>query len=134
MKLLMMTGAAAALALTIGASAARAGDKWDGADDLPTNPLACDSSGGGTVAAKPYDGGQPTGAPNKAGKEITLVDVPLQRFLHSAELKMSRQEMKDEQKETDGNPQMKGRIRTRQREQYLGMVALINTLDEKQIN
>ena len=47
---------------------------------------------------------------------ITLVDVPLQRFLHSAELKMSRQEMKDEQKETDGNPQMKGRIRTRQRE------------------
>jgi rhamnose transport system substrate-binding protein len=75
-KLLMTTVAATALALTFGASGARAGDKWDGADDLPTNPLACDSSGGGTVAAKPYDGGKPTGAPDKAGKEITLVDVP----------------------------------------------------------
>ena len=84
MKLLMMTGAAAALALTIGASAAHAGDKRDGADDLPTNPLACDSSGGGTVAAKPYDGGQPTGAPNKAGKEITLVDVPKLIAFHKA--------------------------------------------------
>ena len=28
------------------------------------------------AAAKPYDGGQPTGAPDKAGKPITLVDVP----------------------------------------------------------
>ena len=28
------------------------------------------------AAAKPYDGGQPTGAPDKAGKPITIVDVP----------------------------------------------------------
>ena len=28
------------------------------------------------AAAKPYDGGQPTNPPDKAGKEITLVDVP----------------------------------------------------------
>jgi ABC-type sugar transport system substrate-binding protein len=75
-KFLMTTVAAAALALTFGSGGARAADKWDGADDLPTNPLACDSSGGGTVAAKPYDGGKPTGAPDRAGKEITLVDVP----------------------------------------------------------
>ena len=27
-------------------------------------------------AAKPYDGGQPTGAPDHAGKAITIVDVP----------------------------------------------------------
>lgn len=47
---------------------------------------------------------------------VTLFDVPLQRFLHSAELKMSRQEMKDELKETNGNPQIKGRLRARQRE------------------
>ena len=48
---------------------------WDGADDLPTNPLACDG-GGGEVAAKEYDGGQPKGAPDLSGQEITLVDVP----------------------------------------------------------
>ena len=30
----------------------------------------------GTVAAKPYDGGQATGAPDLAGQEIVLVDVP----------------------------------------------------------
>ena len=28
------------------------------------------------MAAKPYDGGKAVGAPDKAGKEITLVDVP----------------------------------------------------------
>src|SRR5262249_12541202 len=28
------------------------------------------------VAAKPYDGGQPSNPPNKAGKPITLVDIP----------------------------------------------------------
>ncbi len=49
--------------------------KWDGGDDLPTNPLPCDG-GAGTVAAKAYDGGTPTNAPDKAGKPITLVDVP----------------------------------------------------------
>jgi rhamnose transport system substrate-binding protein len=75
-KLLMTSVAAAALALSFGLSA-RAADKWDGADDLPTNPLACGAGGGGgTVAAKPYDGGKAVGAPDKAGKEITLVDVP----------------------------------------------------------
>src|SRR5277367_4825747 len=75
-KLLMTGVAAAALALSFGLSA-RAAEKWDGADDLPTNPLACGAGGGGgTVAAKPYDGGKAVGAPDKAGKEISLVDVP----------------------------------------------------------
>ena len=40
-----------------------------------TNPLACDATPG-TVVAKDYDGGQPTGAPDLAGKEITVIDVP----------------------------------------------------------
>lgn len=57
------------------ASTALAQDRWDGADDLDVNPLACDG-GGGEVVAKDYDGGQPTGAPDLAGQEITLVDVP----------------------------------------------------------
>src|SRR5271170_6364787 len=75
-KLLMTSVAAAALALSFGLSA-RAADKWDGADELPTNPLACAAGGAETpAAAKPYDGGKAAGAPNKAGKEITHVDVP----------------------------------------------------------
>lgn len=54
-----------------------AADRWDGADDLPVAPLACGSaSGGAAPAAMPYDGGQAQNAPDKAGKEITLVDVP----------------------------------------------------------
>jgi flagellar biosynthetic protein FlhB len=47
---------------------------------------------------------------------VALVDVPLQIFLYRAELRMSRQEIKDEGKEIEGNPQIKGRIRSRQRE------------------
>jgi ABC-type sugar transport system substrate-binding protein len=49
--------------------------KWDGGDDLPTNPLPCDG-GAGTMASKAYDGGKAVNPPDKAGKPITLVDVP----------------------------------------------------------
>ena len=74
---LLTTTAAAMFALSFAAGAANAASKWDGADDLPTSPLACDASGAAApAAAKPYDGGQPTNAPDKAGKEITIVDVP----------------------------------------------------------
>jgi flagellar biosynthesis protein FlhB len=45
-----------------------------------------------------------------------MVDVPLQSFLHKGEMKMSHQEFKEEGKESDGNPQMKGKMRQRQRE------------------
>ncbi|RFO95038.1 flagellar biosynthetic protein FlhB [Rhodoferax lacus] len=45
-----------------------------------------------------------------------LVDVPLQKFLHMGEMKMSHQEVKQEGKESDGNPQMKQKQRQRQRE------------------
>ena len=45
-----------------------------------------------------------------------LVDVPLQTFLHKDEMKMSHQEVKQEGKESDGNPQIKAKIRQRQRE------------------
>jgi flagellar biosynthetic protein FlhB len=47
---------------------------------------------------------------------VTMVDVPLQDFLHKSKMKMSQQEMKQEHKESDGNPQMKGKLRQRQRE------------------
>jgi flagellar biosynthetic protein FlhB len=47
---------------------------------------------------------------------VAMVDVPLQAFLHKSKMKMSHQEMKQEHKESDGNPQMKGKLRQRQRE------------------
>ncbi len=47
---------------------------------------------------------------------IALIDVPLQHYLHRHRLKMSKQEVKDEHKESEGNPQLKGRMRQRQRE------------------
>jgi len=47
---------------------------------------------------------------------FAMVDVPLQKFLHSDEMKMSHQEVKEEGKESDGNPQIKAKIRQKQRE------------------
>ena len=47
---------------------------------------------------------------------VALVDLPLQSMLHKSQLKMSRQEMKDEHKESDGNPEIKGKMRAKQRE------------------
>jgi rhamnose transport system substrate-binding protein len=74
-KLLLTTAAAAAVALAFAAAPSRAA-QWDGGDDLPTSPLACDAGGAAAAAAKPYDGGKPASAADKAGKEITVVDVP----------------------------------------------------------
>ena len=45
-----------------------------------------------------------------------LVDVPLQAFFFKDRLKMSHEEVKQEHKESDGNPHTKGRIRQKQRE------------------
>jgi rhamnose transport system substrate-binding protein len=50
--------------------------RWDGADDLPVNPLPCGDEPAPPMEAKPYDGGQPVNPPDLAGKDITLVDVP----------------------------------------------------------
>ena len=45
-----------------------------------------------------------------------MVDVPLQSFLHKDQMKMSYQEVKEENKESDGNPELKGKMRQKQRE------------------
>ena len=45
---------------------------------------------------------------------IALIDVPFQHWNHIRQLKMTKQEVKDESKETDGNPEQKGRIRRMQ--------------------
>ena len=47
---------------------------------------------------------------------IALFDVPMQIFLHKSRLKMSHQEVKQEHKESEGNPQLKGQLRARARE------------------
>jgi flagellar biosynthetic protein FlhB len=47
---------------------------------------------------------------------IAAVDVPWQLYQHNQQLKMSRQEIKEEMKENDGSPEMKGRIRRAQAE------------------
>jgi ABC-type sugar transport system substrate-binding protein len=72
---MMLKTLTTALSLTLIAGTALAQERWDGADDLPVNPLACDG-GAGAMAAKDYDGGEPAGAPDLSGKPITLVDVP----------------------------------------------------------
>ncbi len=47
---------------------------------------------------------------------IVLVDVPFQIWDNSRKLKMSRQDIKDEMKDSEGKPEVKGRIRQLQRE------------------
>lgn len=47
---------------------------------------------------------------------IAAIDVPIQIYQYNKKLKMSRQDQKDEAKDTDGKPEVKGRIRQLQRE------------------
>ena len=47
---------------------------------------------------------------------IAGVDVPFQLWQHSKQLKMSKQEVKDEQKETEGKPEVKSQLRAMQQE------------------
>lgn len=47
---------------------------------------------------------------------IAAADVPLQDWQYKRRLRMTRQEVKDEQKETEGRPELKARIRAAQQE------------------
>ena len=47
---------------------------------------------------------------------IALIDVPFQIFDYTQQLKMTMQEIKDENKDTEGNPDVKGRLKNTQRE------------------
>ena len=47
---------------------------------------------------------------------IAAVDVPFQIWDHNKQLKMTFQEVKDENKETEGNPDVRSRVRRTQRE------------------
>jgi len=45
---------------------------------------------------------------------VAMIDVPYQLWEHSKNLKMSKQEIKDEHKESEGSPEVKGRQRRMQ--------------------
>jgi len=47
---------------------------------------------------------------------IALIDVPYQIWNHAKQLKMTKQEVKDEFKETEGKPEVKSKVRQVQRE------------------
>lgn len=47
---------------------------------------------------------------------MAVIDVPFQLWNHKRQLKMTQQEVRDEHKQTEGDPTVKGQIRQRQRE------------------
>lgn len=47
---------------------------------------------------------------------IAAIDIPYQAWKHSNDLKMTKQEVKDEYKQAEGDPLVKGRIRQMQRQ------------------
>lgn len=53
---------------------------------------------------------------------FALFDVPLSKFMFTKKLRMTKQEVKEEFKNNDGNPQVKGRIRQLQRQMAMGQV------------
>ena len=47
---------------------------------------------------------------------VAVIDVPFQLWDHARNLRMTRQEVKDESKDTEGKPEVKARVRQLQRE------------------
>lgn len=47
---------------------------------------------------------------------IVVIDAPFQLWKHNKDLRMTKQEVKDEHKDTEGSPEVKGRIRRLQME------------------
>jgi len=47
---------------------------------------------------------------------IAFIDVPFQLWNHAKQLRMTRKEIQDEMKETEGRPEVRGRIRSLQQE------------------
>lgn len=59
-----------------------------------------------------------------------LIDVPLQLFKHKSDLKMTREEARQEHKEMEGDPHVKGERRRRQRDMSRGrMMAAVPKAD-----
>jgi len=61
---------------------------------------------------------------------IAMIDAPYQMWQYSNKLKMTREELRQESKESDGNPEIKARIRKLQREMARRrMMAAVPTAD-----
>ncbi|MGL5249682.1 MAG: flagellar biosynthesis protein FlhB [Enterovibrio sp.] len=61
---------------------------------------------------------------------VVAIDVPFQLWQHQNQLKMTKQEIKDEYKDMEGKPEVKGRIRMLQREMaQRRMMANVPTAD-----
>ncbi|HEY2452445.1 MAG TPA: flagellar biosynthesis protein FlhB [Scandinavium sp.] len=54
---------------------------------------------------------------------FALIDVPLSIFMFTKKMRMTKQEVKEEHKNNDGNPQIKGRIRQLQRQMAMGQIS-----------
>ena len=50
------------------------------------------------------------------------IDIPYQLYTHNKQMKMTKQEVKDEMKDTEGRPEVKAQIRRKQREIATGMM------------
>lgn len=53
---------------------------------------------------------------------IALLDLVYQRYAFQKQMRMSKQEVKDEYKQTEGDPQIKGWLRRRQRQLLMNLV------------
>ena len=51
---------------------------------------------------------------------IAIIDVPFQRWQFMKQMRMTKQEIKDEMKDIEGRPEVKAQIRRRQREMATG--------------
>ena len=61
---------------------------------------------------------------------IAAIDVPFQLWQHSKDLRMTREEVREEYKESEGSPETRGRIREAQRELSRGrMLQEVPTAD-----
>ena len=54
---------------------------------------------------------------------FAMIDVPLSKFMFTKKMRMTKQEVKEEHKNNDGNPQIKGRIRQLQRQMAMGQIS-----------
>lgn len=53
---------------------------------------------------------------------FAVIDVPLTKFFFTKKMKISKKEVRDEHKNNEGNPQVKGRIRNLQRQMAMGQI------------
>lgn len=53
---------------------------------------------------------------------FAVIDVPLSKFLFTKKMRMTKQEQKDEYKNSEGKPEVKGRIRQLQRQFAMGQI------------